>query len=83
MVGCIGVQSHSQKKVCVKLLAWVSLPSEPEGVIVKNNATDRTSQEENANELLLIVLANIVCVSELQLIVLADNMMQTDYTWYC
>jgi len=39
------------------VLAWVSLPSEPEGVIVKNNAPDYASQEENANELLLIVLA--------------------------
>lgn len=57
LVGCIGVQFHSQKKVCVKVLAWVSLPSEPDGVIVKNNATDCASQEENAIELLLIVLA--------------------------
>jgi hypothetical protein len=41
----------------VKVLAWVSVPSEPEGVIVKNIATDHANQEENANELLLIVLA--------------------------
>jgi len=53
----------------MKVLAWISLRSEPEGVIVKNIATDRASQEENANELQLIVLAN--------------NMMQTDYNWYC
>ena len=49
--------SFIKESVCVKVLAWVSLPSEPEGVIVKNIATDRASQEENANELLLIVLA--------------------------
>jgi hypothetical protein len=41
----------------VKVLEWVSLPSEPEGVIVKNIATDSASQEENANELLQKVLA--------------------------
>ena len=57
LVGCIGVQSHSLTKVCVKVLAWVSIPFEPECVIVKNIATDHASQEENANELLLIVLA--------------------------
>ena len=43
--------------MCVKVLAWVSVPSEPEAIIVKNIATDPASQEENANELLLIVLA--------------------------
>ena len=59
----------TKESVCMKVLAWISLRSEPEGVIVKNIATDRASQEENANELQLIVLAN--------------NMMQTDYNWYC
>ena len=67
----------------MKVLAWVSLPSEPEGVIVKNIATDRASQEENVNELLLIVPAKKECISDLQLIVLANNMMPTDCNWYC
>lgn len=49
--------SFTKENVCVKVLAWVSLPSEPEVIIAKNIATDCASQEENANELLLIVLA--------------------------